>query len=123
MSIFQRQIDTAKRLITKNGQLVIWRSLTDNAGSKSWRPNTPTSTDYNVRVLFIPNSAGFIELLRYLKGSDIPSGSVKGLMPAVNFEPNLRDVIITPTDTFNIKSINPLAPNGDVIMYFLELEQ
>jgi hypothetical protein len=63
-----------------------------------------------------------MEFFRYLKGTDIPIGSMIGLMGAVNFEPKLSDIIIRPNDELKIKSISPLAPNGDIIFYQLEIE-
>jgi hypothetical protein len=122
MSIYDRQIATAKRLIKAKGQLVIWAQTDSLLGSKPWLPGTKTTINHNVSIVFLPQSKTFMEFLRFMKGTDIPVGSMIGLMAAVNFEPKVSDLIIRPNDELKIKSINPLAPNGDIIFYQIEIE-
>jgi hypothetical protein len=122
MSIYDRQIENAKRLIKAKGQLVIWSQTNIAIGAKPWLSSIPTSVNHNVSIVFLPQSRTMMEFFRYLKGTDIPIGSMIGLMGAVNFEPKLSDIIIRPNDELKIKSISPLAPNGDIIFYQLEIE-
>jgi hypothetical protein len=122
MSIYDRQIATAKRLIKTKGQLIIWSQTNIVVGTKPWLSSTPTSVNHNVSIVFLPQSRTIMEFFRYLKGTDIPIGSMIGLMAAVDFEPKVSDIIIRPNDELKIKSINPLAPNGDIIFYQLEIE-
>jgi hypothetical protein len=123
MGIYDRQIKVAKRLISQKGQLVVWRSFVDGVKTLDWIPTIPTYNDYNVSIVFLPHTRMFMEFLRYMKGTDIPVGSLVGLMSAVNFVPSIRDIIVRPNDILTIKAISPLAPNGDIIFYTLELEQ
>lgn len=122
-SIYQRQIDAAKRLIRSKGQLVLWRQFTDSPTSTKWKPEPAISTDYNVYVTFFPIMSVMKEFLRYMKDSDVPVGSVQGYMAAQTFEPTLRDIVIAGSDTYNVKSINNLAPNGDTILYIIEFDK
>lgn len=122
-SIYQRQIESAKRLIRSKGQLVLWRQFTDSPSAIKWKPETPTTTDYNVYITFFPIMNVMKEFLRYMKDSDVPVGSIQGYMAAQTFEPTLRDIVIAGSDIYNVKSINKLAPNGDTILYIIEFDK
>jgi len=126
MGQFDRQIETAKRLIAKNGQTVIWRkpAVTTPDVLKPWKPAAATPTDYNdVKICFLPPGRVGQELVRYLKGTEVTTGSVQGLMSAVAFEPSANDIVIRDGKTLIIKSIDPLSPNGQIILYTIEFEE
>jgi len=126
MGQFDRQIETAKRLIAKNGQTVTWRKAGVDTPdtSKPWLPAADTPTDYdNVVICFLPPGRVGQELIRYLKGTEVTTGSVQGLMSAVSFEPAANDVVIRDGKTLRIKSIDPLSPNGQIILYTIEFDQ
>jgi hypothetical protein len=122
MSIYARQIANAKRLIKAKGQLVIWAQTDVMPGTKPWSNGSKTTITNNVSIVFLPQTKTFMEFLRYMKGSDIPVGSMIGLMGSVTFDPKISDIIIRPNDELKIKSISPLAPNGDIIFYQIEIE-
>jgi len=125
MGVYDRQIATAKRLISQKGQSVTWRQLADGApvdSSKPWKPSAATPTDNPVSIVFLPPLKENQELIRYLKGTEVPTGSVSGLMPAVTFAPAAKDVVIRNSVELVVKSIDPLSPNGEIILYFLEFE-
>lgn len=125
MGKFDRQIETAKRLISKNGQTVTWRKVGVDTPdpSKPWKPAADTSTDTDVVICFLPPGRIGQELIRYLKGTEVTTGSVQGLMSAVDFEPSANDVVIRDGKTLRIKSIDPLSPNGQIILYTIEFDQ
>lgn len=126
MGQFDRQIETAKRLIKKNGQLVTWRKLaaTTPDASKPWLVAASTPTDYeDVSICFLPPGRVTQELIHYIKGSDVTTGNVQGLMAAQAFEPDAKDVVMRDGKTLRIKSIDPLAPNGQSILYTIEFDQ
>lgn len=125
MGQFDRQIETAKRLIAKNGQTVTWRKVGVDTPdpSKPWKPAADTSTDTDVVVCFLPPGRVGQELIRYLKGTEVTTGSVQGLMSAVSFEPTANDVVVRDGKTLRIKSIDPLSPNGQIILYTIEFDQ
>ena len=122
MGIYDRQIATAKRLIKAKGQLVIWRQPIDGARSKPWIANSASSADYNVSIAFFPYGTFTRETIKANRNTDVPTVMLYGLMPAVEFIPKIRDIVITPTDTYNVVSIDPLAPNGDIIYYQIGFE-
>lgn len=123
MSIYQRQIDSAKRLIKTKGQLVLWRRFIDVPTSTKWKPEPPTTEDHNVYITFFPIMSAMKEFLRYIKDSDIPVGTIQGYMAAQTFEPTLRDIVIAGSDVYKVKGIQKLAPNGDTILYIIEFDK
>lgn len=125
MGVYDRQIATAKRLIAKFGQSVTWRVVADGTVSDADRPwlETPaTPTDYTVAIAFLPLERQFQELLRYIKGAEVATGSIYGLMGAVTFTPSLRDVVLRSAKEYRIRSIDELAPNGEPILYTVEFD-
>ncbi len=125
MGVYDRQIATALRLIKAKGQVVTWRKLDDGApadSSKPWKPSAATPDDNTVSIVFLPPTKENKQLIRYLKGTEVPTGSLDGLMHAVSFEPAAKDIVIRDGKELVIKSIDPLSPNGEVILYFLEFE-
>lgn len=125
MGVYDRQIATAKRLITAKGRKCVWRAI-DNEDpadvDKPWKPGAVESEDHDVNIVFLPDTRSQVEFLQALTGTDINVGDDYGLMPAVDFVPTLRAEVYDETGTTqlrSVKSIEPLAPNGDVIMYTL----
>ena len=57
------------------------------------------------------------ETIAYLRGTEVPTGSVMGLMGAVNFEPSLKDVVIRDGKELRLENIDVLSPNGKTILY------
>lgn len=126
MGRFDRQIETAKRLIAKNGQTVTWRkpAATTPDVSKPWLPVAALPTDYDdVVICFLPPGRIGEELIKFVKGSEVTTGSVQGLMASVSFEPDAKDIVLRDGKTLRIKSIDPLSPNGQVILYTIEFDQ
>jgi len=125
MGQFDRQIETAKRLIAKNGQSIVWRKL--GVGMPDplmpWKLTADTHDDYTATICFLPIGRVGQELIRYLKGTEVTTGSVRGIMRAVDFEPTANDVVIRDGKTLRIKSIDPLSPNGQIILYTIEFDQ
>lgn len=121
MGVYDRQIATAKRLIAKKGEVVTWLpSTTVQDNSKPWQTTQPGGThpSYNVSIAFIPISDNPIDaLLRFVKGTSVTDGTLKGYMGQVPFAPATNDSIVRDGKTYIVKSIDPLAPNGEPILY------
>lgn len=120
MARFDRQIATAKRLIAKNGELVKWRVIDDATPTdpnKPWEPGPATPDDKDVTICFLPVDRQTMETFNFIKGTEVPKGSVMGLMGQVNFEPNLKDVVIRDGKELRIASLDVLSPNGQKILY------
>lgn len=125
MGRFDRQIATAKRLIAKNGQKVIWRQISNGvpaSATEPWKVGPAVNTDHDVIICFLPFTTENKEFLRALLGTEVATGSVTGLMAAVNFTPAKRDIVIRDGKTYSIKTIDPLRPNEQTIMYTLEFD-
>lgn len=123
MTRFDRQIETALRLIKKNGQAVKWRVIDDPAPvdpNKPWEPGAATPVDEDVRICFLPMDA---KTFVFMKATEVPKGSVVGLMGNVPFEPNIKDVVIRDANELRIESIDLLAPNGQKILYTVVFKQ
>lgn len=121
MARFDRQVQTAKKLIAKNGQLVKWRIVRDAApvdSAQPWKPtNTATPVEHDVTICFLTVDKDTYETLSYMEGGEVPMGAVMGLMGAVNFEPSLKDVVIRDGKELRLFNVEELNPNGQTILY------
>lgn len=124
MGVFDRQIATAKRLIEKNGELSQWVVRTQNAPNPDtpWIPTGETDVSNPVKIVFLPVGTRFLELVQMIAKTEVPTGSQKGLMAAVDFVPQIDAVIIRPSGDrqYKVKSIDTISPNGQIILYKLE---
>ena len=121
MARFDRQVQTAKKLIAKNGQLVKWRVIRDAAPvdtAQPWKPTNPaTPVEHDVTICFLTVDKDTYETLSYMAGGEVPMGAVMGLMGAVNFELSLKDVVIRDGKELRLVNIEELNPNGQTILY------
>lgn len=125
MGVYDRQIATAKRLITKFGQSVTWQQITDGApgdSSKPWKPGAATTVENTVDIVFLPEDRRDYEFLRALSGTSIPTGNLVGYMAATTFTPTLKDTVLRGTEKLGVKSIDPIAPNGEILLYIVRFE-
>ena len=124
MARFDRQIETALRLIKKNGQLVTWRSIpaeTPADASKPWNGGANVPVESSVYVCFVPvRDRDTRKLFQYLTGTEIQIGQLAGLMGNVSFTPNLNDVVVRDGVELRMSQIDLLSPNGQKILYTLE---
>jgi hypothetical protein len=122
MPVFSRQIETAKRLIKKKGQLVTWKKHTVQANnSEPWKVTDASPLTYPVFIVFLSQHTPEIHLMQ---DTTIPEGKPKGLMASVNgFTPAIDDYVLRGTETYRVKSITPLNPNGEaVILYKIDFD-
>lgn len=128
--MYERQIETAKGLIARKGKAVVWRKLAAVVDPlKPWLATSAAPVDANVSMVFLPVSRVGQEFVRFATGSDIPEGSLFGLMGSQTFiqtmdeaKACLNDVVIDGTKEFRIKNISPIAPNGSIIICYVEFE-
>lgn len=126
MARFDRQIQTALRLIKKNGEAVKWRVVDDAAPadpSQPWNPGPATPIDNDVFICFLPVDLKTQETFTFIKGTEVPKGSVMGLMGNVPFEPNLKDVVIRNGAELRLAYIDVLSPNGQKILYTMVFQK
>lgn len=123
MGIYDNAVKTAKRLIHRYGQSVTWRQpAATTPGNTPWKPTAAAPTDETVKIVFLPKTGDSKELLRYLAGTEITIGSLQGLMPVTDFEPDLNDVVLRDGKELRIKAITPLSPGGVIIFYTIEFD-
>lgn len=122
MGTYDRQIATAKRLITAKGRACTWTQYDDGTpvdADMPWKPGDAASASYSVPIVFLPTSQN-LAFLRALGVTDLPAGDDYGLMPSVPFTPTARAEVYDSTGTVllrKVNSVNLLAPNGDSILY------
>lgn len=130
MGEYDRAIATARRLIAKKGQLVIWRRIQNGPGpvDAPWQDGEQTENDTEVSIAFFP--ASMSDTARqspvtqsYIKESTVPLTLYVGLMVGQSFKPSLKDVVIRDGAEMRIGAIDPLNPNGTDIIYQLQLLQ
>jgi hypothetical protein len=126
--IYGRQIETAKRLIKKYGQLVTWKkSLAVSDTSEPWKEKLEDedeeTLEIDVYILFLPVGRINTEFQMFFQGTEIIVGNLKGLMANVDFEPNAKDVVIRSGEEIRIKNISPIEPSGIPILYTIEFDK
>jgi hypothetical protein len=122
--VFDKQIKSALRLISKNGQLVTWRIVSEVKNTSSpWESDSQVLVNNTVSICFLPVNIKTLESLTLKKDMEIPEGCVLGYMGAVPFTPNLNDVVIRAGVKLSVFYIDKLAPNGQNILYTLLLKE
>lgn len=126
-SIFARQIATAQRLIAKSGQQRIWRQPAKTIGdqTKPWLQTQGAPLDFQVKLVFFPQTRIGHELIRLISGTEVSGGEVQAYMAFTpGLIPTIDDILLASVPMqvqsdaeLRIFSIDPLAPNGDVILY------
>lgn len=125
MGTYDRQIATAKRLIAAKGRTCVWRALGDAAptdGAKPWKKGEETTDDSTVKIVFLPDTKTNLAFLQTLTTEPINVGDDYGLMAVGDFVPTTRAEVYDESGVTllrGIKSVEPLAPNGEVIFYTL----
>lgn len=122
MSEYDRAIATAARLIKKKGMIVTWRKLARTPDAqKPWNATQAAPVDTNVSMVFVRKSGSLSEAIQnLLRNTEVNVGSQRGLIAAVPFVPDLTDQVIRNGVTLVIKGIEPLAPAGIAVMYYVE---
>ena len=130
MGEYDRAIASAKRVIAKKGEACKWHVTAPAVVADSDTPWIETVdgaapvVHADTFIALFPLSRQFSELIRYLRGTEIVTGSLYGLMSAQSFTPAIADIVERKDGTkLGIVSIDPLAPNGDVILYTIEFKK
>ena len=124
MSVYDRQIASAIRLIKAKGQTVTWKktNLVQDS-TQPWKTSDPSAAMHSVAIVFLKPQSDFRNKMNHLlKGTDVPNGGVRGLMGAVDFTPDLTDVVIRNEVEMRIMNFDVIAPNGDAILYDIEFK-
>lgn len=122
MARFDSAIALAKRLITKNGQAVTLRSFSAGAApdpAKPWKPGTNTPVDQPAVAVFL----GYEQ--RYVDGDTVRTGDQRVFVSAsgLTSAPEVEGLVLRGSEQWKIVTIKPLNPNGQQIMYELQVRQ
>lgn len=127
VAVFDRAIATAERLIDKYGQQVVWNTVVKGASDPAtpWKPTQAVDVPHNVVICFLPVDRESRQLFTFLRGTnEVVTGSILGYMKGnLDFIPHLQDTITRDGLTLKIKTLDLLSPNGQKVLYILELEQ
>lgn len=120
MAQFDRQIQTALRLIKKNGQKVQWvqtqQAILDP--DKPWLPVGTSKVTYEPYICFLPLDLQGRQFLTAMGiAPEVAIGAYYGLMGAVNFEPSINDELSRDGQILHMQSIDLLSPNGQKILW------
>ena len=119
-TVFNRQIETARRLITKNGQFVTLRQIVDGVPADPDKPHEPgvsTFVDTQVKMVFFLESRVDQYSQNRVPEELTHKGVEYGLMANVNLNPDLKWVILREGLESRIIYINNLAPDGTPILW------
>lgn len=120
-----RQTAQAKRLIAAKGELCQWLSVAAPIAAdpaKPWVKSDAGPVANAVSILF--TSSGGNSLFKLLAGSSVPAGKKQGLMATVGFTPGPKDSVVRSDGTkLGIESVDSLAPNGEVILWWITFKQ
>lgn len=124
MARFDKLIATAERLIAKNGELVTLRNYTAAAPpdpSMPWKPGGNSPNDQpDVAAVFLDYNQKWVD------GTVIQQGDRRVLMPGADVSEPSRlsgQIIRGSGETWNIENVKPLDPNGQIIIYDIQVRQ
>lgn len=122
MARFDSQIETAARLTAKNGQPVTLRTFVNPAlpdPDKPWIPAEPTATDQTVNAVFYKYNQ------KYIDGDRIRTGDQQVLIAAkgLNVLPAQDSLVLRGSETWKVVNAQPTAPNGQHILFELQVRQ
>lgn len=126
MGAFDRQIQTALRLIEKNGEQCDWLTgkvvATDPA--KPWLGGARSATVKHPYICFLPatDGASGFGLSKFRAGTEVEAFSTFGLMGAQDFEPDITDIVTRDGKALVIKAIDAIKPAEQVVLYILSIE-
>lgn len=120
-------VELAKELIQKYGQVITLRTLSRPAApdpTKPHRPGPPGVTDHSVDAVFLDYEQ------RYIDGTVIQMGDQRIYMPSTATDgvttvtPTVDGLVLRGAEKpWKIITARPLNPNGQQIMYDLQVRQ
>lgn len=122
MARFDSAIALAKKLIKKNGQAVTLRGFTAGVApdpAKPWKPGGNVAADQTIEAVFLDYEQ------RYIDGQTIRMGDQRVFMPAegLTAPPEVEGLVLRGLEVWKVIAVKPLNPNGQAIMYELQVRQ
>ena len=124
MTVYNREIALAVRLINKKGQTATWIKNAEIANSSQpWKTTAGTPTTFAVKLVRLPVGNSEAEAFQTLiPGTSVPTDHERVLMAgAVPFTPELNDDVSIGGETKKVKTLNVLQPDGTPILYSMTL--
>lgn len=126
MGVFDRQFKTAKRLLDKYGETAVFShyEATEVDPSKPWLSSGKTTSEHNVKCVFLPNTSNLKQTLEKLGNSTTPSSDTVGYITGISFKPTMNDFITRGDGTkYTVLNGDAINPNGEGnILWVLELK-
>ncbi|MAQ09584.1 MAG: hypothetical protein CMQ11_07095 [Gammaproteobacteria bacterium] len=128
MGVFDRQIETVKRLVERYGEACLWQQPGErDPDAKPWHGSSENPPEpVPVKIAFFPNGGdnSLAAVIAALGDTDINIASEYGIMPAVDFDPATSDTLTdSDGDNVEIVKMTPLRPNGEIIFWKLWVER
>lgn len=131
---YARLVETALRLIKKNGQAVTWRVTGDPVSSDATKPwlasAADASTDFDCFAVFLPMKSLRSPFLSMMKdATDVPAGSETVLIAGnSDFEPAMNDLCLRNDangnpQTHRIVRLNTLRPATTSVLHILVMSR
>ena len=119
MAMYDRQVQTAKRLIAKYGVKVpvITKTVVTPNPNKPWETSTVEIIN-EAPICFLPADKKTLEMMNL---TEVPVGAILGYMGAVEFEVDLTTSVQFDGQTWAMKGLDILKPNGRPILYTMVL--
>lgn len=130
MGIYDEDIRDAEELIAESGQVCYWQKPAPVTGGTPGYPTVgPKPAPIECRIAFFAPrdlGRGTEEFIQAIVGTEVYAGTEIGLMAGgQKFTPEGTDTIHRGSKTgpvVTIEKIDTLAPNGDVILYFIRVK-
>jgi hypothetical protein len=121
VGVYDSSVAMATRLIAAKGQSCSWQqtAIVVPNEEQPWLPTKGAVTEYLVTIAFLPASS---LLAKLFAGSNIAQGGTRGLMAAVDFTPNVADIVLRGGRSIGLKAVDQLNVNGEVILWKLEFK-
>lgn len=125
MTVYSRQLATAKRIIAKKGESVsILLSSVAQDQTKPWNTQT-TGTTETAKMAFFSVGTQVEKSLMLAANKPYPVGSLLGYMAYAGYDVDLNSVFTRSSDNATLRPINIdiLNVNGEKILYTVVFKQ
>jgi hypothetical protein len=125
MGVYDRQIETAKRLIARYGQQCQWYkdTIVLDDPTRPYLGGGTTSVIKTPSIAFIPatDGASGFGISKFNDAQGTIDFSTFGLMGVQDFVPLTTDRVLRAGVPLVIKSVDVLAPNEQTVLYILSI--
>ena len=125
MGRFDSAIEVAYKLISRNGQRVVLRRFVppdQSATATPWKPAESTAVDTPALAVFLPYKLADYKQ-QFAPDDAIRVGDLRALVAAkgLTIPPDINGVLVRDGAEMKIISIRPLNPNGQDIIFELQV--